>query len=197
MKESFLFLADGFEEIEALATVDILRRAGMPLRTVSITSSRLVTGAHGIPVTADVIYDATLFNEDPEWIILPGGMPGATNLHDFAPLIGLLHRQFKSPQGRIAAICAAPAVVLGAEGLLRGRKATCYPGFEKDLLGAEYVDSKVVIDDKFILANGPGSAIFFALAIVEHTLGENVSTEVAAQMLIYPRNEEDPNFFFG
>lgn len=197
MKESFLFLADGFEEIEALTTVDILRRAGMPVRTVSITSNHLVTGAHGVPVTADVIYDATLFDKDPEWLILPGGMPGATNLHNFAPLIGLLERQLKSPDGRIAAICAAPAVVLGAEGMLRGRKATCYPGFEKDLIGAEYVDSKVVIDDKFILANGPGSATYFALAIVAHTLGENVSTDVAAGMLIYPRNEEKTDFFFG
>ena len=102
MKESFLFLADGFEEVEALTPVDVLRRAGMPVRTVSITSSQLVTGAHGVTVKADAIYDPALFS-DPAWLILPGGMPGATNLHDFSPLIGLLRRQLESKDGRMAA----------------------------------------------------------------------------------------------
>lgn len=196
MKESFLFLADGFEEIEALTTVDVLRRAGMPVRTVSITSSLLVTGAHNVQVTADAIYDATLFT-DPEWLILPGGMPGASNLHDFAPLLGLLKRQFESPHGKIAAICAAPAVVLGAEGLLKGRRATCYPGFEHDLKGAEYIDQRVVCDDKFVLANGPSSALLFALTIVSKQLGEEKSLEVASQMLLYPKSEEQPDNIFG
>ena len=109
MKESFLFLANGFEEIEALTAVDVLRRAEMPVRTVSITSSLQVTGAHGVTVKADVIYDSTLF-ADPAWLILPGGMPGAENLAGFAPLTGLLARQLASEEGRIAAICAAPAV---------------------------------------------------------------------------------------
>ena len=196
MKESFLFLADGFEEVEALTTVDVLRRAGMPVRTVSITSNPMVTGAHGIQVKADVLYDATIFS-DPAWLILPGGMPGATNLHDFAPLIGLLNRQYESADGKIAAICAAPAVVLGAEGLLRGRKATCYPGFESDLKGAEYVDARVVTDDKFVLANGPSSALKFGLAIVAKELGEEKSMEIANQMLLYPNSEDYPDNIFG
>lgn len=196
MKESFLFLADGFEEIEALATVDVLRRAGMPIRTVSITTNPLVTGAHGVTVKADAIYDATLF-ADPGWIILPGGMPGASNLHDFAPLLGLLERQLESPDGKIAAICASPAVVLGQEGLLKGRKATCYPGFEADLKGAEYVDSPVVTDEKFILANGPASAVKFALAIVAKELGEEKSLQVASGMLLYPNSDEQPDNIFG
>lgn len=196
MKESFLFLADGFEEIEALATVDILRRAGMSLRTVSITSNQFVTGAHGVTVKADVIYDATLFT-DPAWLILPGGMPGASNLHEFAPLSGLLQRQFESSNGRIAAICAAPGVVLGAEGLLKGRKATCYPGFEQLLEGAEYVDTPVVVDDKFVLGNGPGSAFKFALAIVSKEMGEEKSMQVAAGMLLYPLSNENPTNLFG
>lgn len=196
MKESFLFLAEGFEEIEALATVDILRRAGFPLRTVSITANPLVTGAHGVTVKADVIYDATLFS-DPAWLILPGGMPGATNLHDFAPLIGLLKRQLESSTGRIAAICASPAVVLGSEEMLKGRKATCYPGFEDKLIGAEYVDQPVVCDDKFVLANGPASAMKFALAIVSEELGEEKSQQVANGMLLYPASQENPDNIFG
>ena len=129
MRESYVFLADGFEEVEALTPVDVLRRAGMPVKTVSITSSLLVTGAHGVTVTADLIFNSTLF-KDPAWLILPGGMPGASNLYDFDPLHGLLKNQFESKHGKIAAICASPAVVLGQMGLLKGREATCYPGFE-------------------------------------------------------------------
>ena len=196
MKESFLFLAEGFEEIEALSTVDILRRAGLPVRTVSITSSPMVTGAHGVTVKADVVYDATLF-ADPAWLILPGGMPGATNLRNFPPLEGLLKQQFESEKGMIAAICAAPAVVLGTEGLLEGRQATCYPGFEADLKGAQYIDTDVVTDDKFVLANGPGSAVKFALAIVAKEMGEEKSQAVASGMLLYPTSEENPDNLFG
>lgn len=196
MKESFLFLADGFEEVEALTPVDVLRRAGMPVRTVSITSSQLVTGAHGVTVKADAIYDPALFS-DPAWLILPGGMPGATNLHDFSPLIGLLRRQLESKDGRIAAICASPAVVLGAEGLLRGREATCYPGFESMLEGARYVDAPVVADDKFVLGNGPASALKWALTIVSRQLGEEKSFNIASQMLFYPVSEEHPDNLFG
>lgn len=185
MKESFVFLADGFEEIEALTVVDVLRRAEMPVRTVSITSSQLVTGAHGITVKADAIFDSTLFT-DAEWLILPGGLPGATHLHDFAPLTGALKAQFASKHGRIAAICASPGVVLGQEGLLKGHKATCYPGFQDMMKGAEYVDQQVVVDDKFVLGNGPASALVWALAIVTETVGQEKSLNVANGMLLYP-----------
>ena len=196
MKESFLFLADGFEEVEALTAVDVLRRAGMNVKTVSITSSQLVTGAHGITVKADVLYDTTHFT-DPAWLILPGGLPGADNLHDFAPLVGLLRRQAESENGRIAAICAAPAVVLGEEGMLKGRKATCYPGFEDRLRGAEYVDTRVVCDGKFVLGNGPASALKWALAIVAQELGEEKMFNIANQMLFYPKSTENPDNIFG
>lgn len=196
MKESFLFLAEGFEEIEALTAVDVLRRAGMPVKTVSITSSPLVTGAHGITVKADVLYDATHFT-DPAWLILPGGLPGADNLHDYAPLLGLLRRQAESRKGGIAAICAAPAVVLGVEGLLKGHRATCYPGFEDKLKGADYVDSPVVYDDKFVLGNGPVSALKWALTIVEKELGEEKMFNVANQMLLYPNSNANPDNLFG
>ena len=193
MKESFLFLAEGFEEVEALTAVDVLRRAGMPVKTVSITSALQVKGAHGVIVSADVLYDNTMFR-DAAWLILPGGLPGADNLHDYSPLIGLLRNQFESKRGRIAAICAAPAVVLGAEGMLRGRRATCYPGFESKLLGAEYVDAPVVRDDKFVLGNGPANALLWALTIVEEGLGQEKAANVANGMLVYP-SETDTQYF--
>ena len=193
MKESFLFLAEGFEEVEALTAVDVLRRAGMRVKTVSITSALQVKGAHGVIVSADVLYDNTMFR-DAAWLILPGGLPGADNLHDYSPLIGLLRNQLESKRGRIAAICAAPAVVLGAEGMLRGRRATCYPGFESKLLGAEYVDAPVVRDDKFVLGNGPANALLWALTIVEEELGQEKAANVANGMLVYP-SETDTQYF--
>ncbi len=195
MKTSFLFLAEGFEEIEALATIDVLRRAGIPVKTVSITESLQVKGAHGITVSADVLYDNTLFDH-PEWLILPGGMPGAEYLYDFAPLNGLLERHAKSG-GRIAAICAAPAVVLGQLGLLKGVKATCYPGFEDKLSDAVYTPEPVVEDGNFITSSGPGNAVKFALHIVASTLGEQEAIKVANGMLIYPGNQEHKEYHFG
>ncbi len=195
MKESYVFLADGFEEIEALSVIDILRRAEIPVKTVSITSSLQVHGAHGVTVNADVLYDNTLF-ADPLWLILPGGLPGATNLYEFAPLQGLLEQQKASAEGRIAAICAAPAEVLGRMGLLKGEKATCYPGFEEKL-NCEAVDEPVVVSGKFVTGNGPGNAIPWALKIVEETLGHEAMLKVANGMLIYPRSVGDVDYFFG
>ncbi|MDE7496044.1 MAG: DJ-1/PfpI family protein [Muribaculaceae bacterium] len=196
MKESYLFLANGFEEIEALTAVDILRRAGIPVKTVSITASLQVTGAHGVTVTADVLYDNTLFS-DPSWLILPGGMPGASNLAGFAPLCGLLRQQATSAHGRIAAICAAPAVVLGELGLLEGERATCYPGFESKLKGAKYEDSPVVVSGKFVLGNGPANAMMWALAIVNEDKGRNMADEVATGLLYLDRPDVSSGNFFG
>lgn len=193
MNESFLFLAQGFEEIEALTVVDVMRRAGLPLKTVSITSSLQVTGAHGITVKADVLYDNTLF-DNPSWLILPGGMPGAENLYNFAPLQGLLECQKRSVSGRIAAICAAPAVVLGRMGLLKGEKATCYPGFESELRGATPVDAPVVASGKFVTGNGPANALLFALNIVRESIGEQEAVKVANGMLYYPVSNEEFDF---
>lgn len=196
MLDSYLFLAEGFEEVEALTAVDILRRAGIPVKTVSITSSLQVTGAHGITVKADVIYDSTLFVNAP-WLILPGGMPGATNLYDFAPLQGLLESQAKSEHGRIAAICAAPAVVLGQSGLLKGEKATCYPGFEDKLTGAKVEDAAVVVSGKFVTGNGPANAMIWALTIVKECVGLQIARQVASGLLYYPNEMQDTENFFG
>lgn len=196
MKESFVFLAQGFEEVEALTAVDVLRRAGMNVKTVSITSALQVTGAHGITVNADVIFDNTLFSS-PEWLILPGGMPGATNLYSCAPLQGLLRRQSQSETGKIAAICAAPAVVLGQLGLLEGREATCYPGFEDMLKGSEVTGAPVTADDKFVLGNGPATALKWALTIVKEAKGIETAEEIANGMLLYPKINTDLNNYFG
>lgn len=190
MNTSYIFLAPGFEEIEALTVLDVMRRAGMDVKTVSITQERTVAGAHGIAVQADLLYEKTDFIT-PEWLILPGGMPGATNLSEFAPLNTLLINQAQS--GKIAAICASPGVVLGPLGILDGKEATCYLGFEKFMPEAVRRDSPVIALDRLITANGPSAALRFALAIVANSMGESVAQEVGSGMLFYPKRV---NFYF-
>ncbi len=183
MNKSFVFLAEGFEEVEALTVVDVLRRASLDVTTVSITSDRAVTGAHGITVLADKVYGEVDL-ADAQWLICPGGMPGATNLHEFGPLSDALVAQNDKGR-RIAAICAAPAVVLAPLGILTGKKATAYPGFEGPLKdnGAEVSADRVVVSENVITGNGPATAMSFALAIVEATLGTPAAAQVAAGLL--------------
>lgn len=190
MHKSFIFLAEGFEEIEALTVVDVMRRAGLDIKMVSITDNKHVAGAHGITVHADTLFDECDFS-DTEWLILPGGMPGATNLAECKPLTELL----KGHKGKIAAICAAPGVVLAPLGLLDGKDATCYPGFDKDCKanGAVMRDAPVVVTEKVITANGPSSALRFALAIVASTMGESAAQQIGSAMLFYPKTM---NFYF-
>lgn len=187
---SFVFLAEGFEEIEALTVVDVMRRAGMDVKTVSISGDIRVRGAHGVEVTADLRFKEADF-EDTEWLILPGGMPGATNLASFAPLNDLL--TIHAHKGKIAAICAAPAVVLAPLGILDGKEATCYPGFERQCPKAVMRDVPVVALDRLITANGPSAALRFSLAIVANSLGAPVAQEVGSGMLYYPKSL---NFYF-
>ena len=196
MNESFLFLAEGFEEIEALTAIDVLRRAGMNVKTVSITSALQVKGAHGIIVTADLLYDNTHFSQ-PDLLILPGGMPGALNLYNFSPLQGLLRHQAESSDGKIAAICAAPAVVLGQLGLLDGKAATCYPGFEDYLKNSKMEEGPVVVSDNFILGNGPANAMIWALSIISETISSQEALKVANGLLLYPRDTNEVDHFFG
>ena len=190
MNTSYIFLAPGFEEIEALTVLDVMRRAGMDVKTVSITDDYTVAGAHGAAVKADLLYDKTDFIT-PEWLIIPGGMPGARNLSEFAPLNTLLVNQAQS--GKIAAIFAAPAVVLAPLGILDGKEATCYPGFEEGMPNAIRRDAPVIALDRLITANGPSSALRFALAIVANSMGESVAQEVGSGMLFYPKRV---NFYF-
>ena len=173
MCRSFIFLAEGFEEIEAITVVDVLRRAGMDSKTVSITSDRSVTGAHGITVMADMTLGDADFG-DAEWLILPGGMPGATNLVSNETVCSLL----KEHKGKIAAICASPGVVLAPLGLLEGRDATCYPGFEEHLTGAEYTKQGVVTDGLVTTARGLGYALDLGLEISALLVGKETAAEV-------------------
>ncbi len=182
MKTSYVFMADGFEEVEALTVVDVLRRAGMAAVTVSINATSEVTGAHGVKVIADTVIAGCDF-AGAQWLILPGGMPGASNLAACEPLTRLLLEQDKEGRG-IAAICASPSVVFGPLGLVEGRKAVCYPGMEQGLKGAQVMQSRVAVDGHVVTGNGPASATAFALAIVEQSLGRAAADEVAAGMLV-------------
>lgn len=182
MKTSYLFLADGFEEIEALSTVDIMRRAGMDLKTVSIKDTRDVTGAHGVTVKADILFDEADC-EDAEWLICPGGMPGTKHLADFKLLNDALVAH-NDKGGKIAAICAAPALVLSPLGILEGRKATCYKGMEGMCEGVEMVDTHVVALDTLITGQGPAAATRFGLAIVANSMGASLAQDVADAMLV-------------
>lgn len=191
MNTSFIFLAEGFEEVEALTVVDVLRRAGIPINTVSITDSLQVTGSHRITVTADTtLADADL--TDAQWLILPGGLPGSHNLKACKPLCDMLisHSQ---KGGGVAAICAAPAVVLAPLGILDGKEAICYPGFQSALVRSKISDKPVEIDGNVITANGPASAMLFALAIVNETIGSQDATSIAEGLLYYAPHED---FYF-
>lgn len=181
--KSYVFLATGFEEIEAVTPVDVLRRAGMEVITVSVSENRNVTGAHGVTYVADVLMSETDFS-DAQWLILPGGLPGATNLYDTPALRELLVKH-AAAGGHVAAICASPAVVLAPLGLLDGKAATAYPGFEDALKahGADARQAQAVVADNIITGNGPASSLPFALAIVAATCGEEKAREVAAGML--------------
>lgn len=173
----YCFLADGFEELEAIAPIDILRRADIKVTTVGVTG-KTVTGSHNICVAADIVIDDFNLNETPEAIILPGGMPGALNLENSAAVQNAI--DFAYEKGAyICAICAAPQI-LGHKGLLRSKEAIAYPGFEKELEGAVISSEYVAVDGKFITAKGAGVAAEFGLAIVTALKGKTVSDAIKA-----------------
>ena len=179
-----LFLADGFEEIEALTPVDILRRAGIDIRTVAVTDgeSCIVKGSHCIPVEADIkLSEAEKICPTPEMIILPGGMPGAKNL-DANETVDHYVTDSARRGAYIAAICAAP-MIPGKRGLLDGKRATCFPGFEDHLTGAVLTGGRVETDGQFITACGMGAATEFALAIVKVMKGESAAEEMRRAVL--------------
>jgi 4-methyl-5(b-hydroxyethyl)-thiazole monophosphate biosynthesis len=181
MKKVFLFLAEGFEETEAITTADILKRAGMELLLVSVTGVKMVTGAHGIPVIADTLFEETDFSGG-DILVLPGGMPGTKNLDAHTGLKELI-KTYDDHGKIVAAICAAP-MILGEMGLLKGKKATCYPGFESYLSGATVVDERAVVSGNIITGKGPGAAVEFALAIVECVQGEMFAGRVADAFIV-------------
>ncbi len=171
----YVFLANGFEEIEALAPVDFLRRAGVDVITVGI-GSKEITGAHNIKVVADITEEAVVLGEPVEGIILPGGMPGAENLNNSPLVQGAI--DYCAENGKIiSAICAAP-FILGRKGLLNGKTATCFPGFEGELVGADVVEQGVVTDGAIVPAKGAGLAWEFGAAICSLIKGEEKSLQI-------------------
>ncbi len=176
----YLFLAEGFEEVEALAPIDMLRRAKLNVTTVGVTG-KIVTGSHGISVTADITADQLTIGADMDMIVLPGGMPGTLN-EEASPVVQAAIDYCAANDRFIAAICAAPSI-LGHKGLLQGKKAVCYTGFEKELTGAEIGTGGVVTDGKIITARGAGVAIEFGLTLVGALLGSEVQTQIRASIL--------------
>ncbi|NLK20186.1 MAG: DJ-1 family protein [Synergistaceae bacterium] len=176
-----LVLAEGFEEVEAVAPIDILRRAGVDV-TVASVEGAVVKGAHGIAVQADAEL-ADVEGRDFDMIVLPGGIPGANNLAASQLLSETLKRQRR--EGRaIAAICASPAVVLYPLGLLEGQKASCYPTFQQDMAEENRTGDRVTVGDKLITAAGPGVALEFGLALAEYLAGREKADELAKGMLV-------------
>ena len=176
----FIHLAEGYEEVEALTCVDVLRRAGIDARMVSVTGNLTVRGAHGIDINTDMLFEDADYDEC-EMIVLPGGLPGATNLRDHPGLTAQIEAFAKA--GRpLAAICAAP-LALAAHGALEEKNATIYPGMEDHLAGAKASGSTVTVDGNVITGMGPALAMEFALALVEFIKGAEAKKEVATGLL--------------
>lgn len=177
----YVHLASGFEEIEALTVVDILRRAGLQAALVSVTGEKLVTGAHDITVMADITLKEADYKTC-EMIVLPGGMPGAINLQNCEDLIR--HIQcFTENNKYVAAICAAP-LVLAHAGVLKNKKATIYPGMEEYLNEALYSEARIVVDDKIITSKGPGTAMEFALELVYLLAGGTMAAKLRKNLIM-------------
>lgn len=174
MSKVNVYLADGFEEVEGLTVVDLLRRAGIETDMVSIMGRKEITGARKIPVLADKLFEE---QDDPDVIVLPGGMPGTLHLKAHEGLADLIRKADK--EGKLlAAICAAPTIY-GEMGLLEGKNATCYPGMEDKLLGANWQEQPVVADGNFVTSRGVGTAIAFALTLVTILKDEETAKSLA------------------
>lgn len=176
----YVHLANGFEEVEALTVIDLLRRAGVEVKSVSITGEKRVMGTHDIPVEADIIFEEADYDAC-EMIVLPGGLPGADYLGEHVGLVKQI-RDFAANGKYLAAICAAPQV-FGAQGVVEGKKATIYPGMEGCLKGALPQDEIVVQDDKIITSMGPATAMPFALKLIEVLKGKETAENVAGGLL--------------
>lgn len=181
MKKAYVHFAEGFEEIEALTIVDVLRRADIPTEMVSVTGKRQVKGAHGIKIVTDKVFEDVNYTEA-AIIILPGGMPGSKNLKEHKGLCEVLKNKAAANEP-IAAICAAP-MVLGTLGLLNGKEVVCYPGYEKYLTGATVKYDLTLKSGNILTGRGPGAALNFALEIVAEIKGSELAGELAKGMIV-------------
>jgi 4-methyl-5(b-hydroxyethyl)-thiazole monophosphate biosynthesis len=180
-KTVLVVLADGFEEIEAITPIDVLRRAGLEVIVAGV-GKREIVGAHDITVETDLMIEQ--YQGAPDAVVLPGGMPGAENLNKSEALKDLL-QQMKRSGKLIAAICASPAVVLAPNGLLDGKKATCFPGFENDLgPKVKFLPDRVVTDAQVITSRGPGSAMEFSLELVSQLVSAEKAEQLAQKMVV-------------
>ncbi|MDD6058743.1 MAG: DJ-1/PfpI family protein [Clostridiales bacterium] len=180
MSKIGIFMADGCEEIEGLTVVDVVRRANQEIVMISITGKKEIIGSHGIVFHADVLADEVDYAAL-DGIVLPGGMPGTLRLGE-SEIVNKVIRKFAQEEKLVAAICAAPSV-LGTAELLKGRAATCHPGFEEKLVGAIVCEKPVVADQNIITSRGMGTAIPFALAIVQYFADEKTVEELKAALI--------------
>lgn len=180
MKKAVMLFAEGFEEVEALMTADLLMRGGVQVQLVSITEEMTVTGSHGIRTGMDTTIDKVDLKEQ-DAVIIPGGMPGTINLGEsdaVAEVLKEMNRQGKL----VGAICAAPSV-LGKCGILEGKKATCYPGYEEKMTGAEFVNEMVVVDGNVVTSRGLGTSMEFGFGILELLISKEKAEEVRKQIV--------------
>lgn len=180
MIKAYAMIADGTEEVECLAVVDVLKRSGMEVVLVSVEASRQVVTAHQIRIEADNMI-SEIDITDGDLIFLPGGMPGSEHLSSCQPLISAIGKQLDSGR-RVAAICAAPGVVLGRHGFLKGKRATCFPGFEDQLTDAEFIGADVVTDGLIITAKGVGVAIDLGLELTALYFGKEAAAKLRQTM---------------
>lgn len=194
MKGVYVFLADGFEETEALAPLDILIRAGVPVKTVSLNKNNTVTGSHRITVQADICFEEFIRNADTgvtsgkDMMIFPGGMPGSSNLASNETLMSMMNVHY-AEGGAVAAICAAPALVLAGRmenGVLSGKTMTCYAGMQQPIVeaGACHIHTGVVRDGRVITASGAGHAVAFGLEIVSYLCGKEESERISKSIML-------------
>lgn len=181
MKKIAVHIAEGFEEIEAISIIDVLRRAEISTTVVSVSSDFIVTGSHGIKILCDNLFENINYSEI-DMIVLPGGMPGSANLNRHEELKKQI-LQFNSEKKALAAICAAP-MVFGNLGILKNKSATCYPGFENELYDAKVSTKNVEQSGQIITGKGAGVAIIFALQIVELFKGKTAADELALKMIV-------------
>lgn len=178
MKKAYIFLANGHEEVEALTVVDLLRRAGLDIATVSIQDTKTVTSSHNVTYEADLLF-SDVEGTMADLVVLPGGIPGTPNLRAYEPLMQMLREHHEAGK-YVAAICAAPSV-LAEIGILDGKKGTSYPGFGTKI--EQYVEAPVVVDGNVITGRGLGAAIDFSLALIELLADEQKAKEISASIM--------------